>query len=141
MTTPYDAALRVIGREVDALRTAIGAAGAAAAEAGARFSAAEHALLREKALGASALGLSSKAYFTRAAAENALLAQAHAEAEARLETLRAEARDRYGTLRAIEGAAERYRNAADAALAGAEQARADDIACARAAWRPRRACA
>jgi hypothetical protein len=73
----------------------------------------------------------SDAWTARMKAERARLDEAAFLAQARLGRLRAQAVEAYGTMRAIEGAAERYENEAERVLAVAEQSAIDDIAAAR----------
>ena len=139
MKTPYDTALRAIGREVDEVRTAVRAAADRSADADARRRDAADAIVRERALAAVHALFPSNAWLQRAGAEHDRLAALCVEADAALDRVRAQARERYGSLRVIEGAADGHRDEANRAAASAEQARIDDFACGRFARPSRRA--
>lgn len=141
MTTPYDTALRARQREVDALRTAIGAAADRASQAQAKRREASDAIARETALAATLhLAFPVHAYRARARAERDELVELCAAADAALDALRSQAGESYGALRVLEDAVDGFRQEADRTAASAEQAGIDDIAgarFARAARRPR----
>lgn len=67
-------------------------------------------------------------YFERMRAERARLAEEQRTAAARLDLLRARARDAYGSLRAVETAAERFVLDETRRIAAAEQSAADERA-------------
>lgn len=128
--TPYDTALRVQRRQVDAVKVAI------SLEID-RITTLEQQLLQnieslktERAL-ASAVPVSTDAFIERMKNERIRLEQATRMAQMRLDQLRAQAIDAYGTMRAIESAAKRYQDEADRAADLAEQGAIDDIAAAR----------
>lgn len=130
MRTPFDTALRIQQREVDALRVAIGAE---ADRLGALHRASEEQAATEtrERRAAQGLGLPTDAWTARMKAERERLDSETRAAETALAELRAQAADVYGKLRALQGAANRYREAAEQAAAAAEQAQIDDIAAAR----------
>jgi hypothetical protein len=128
--TPFDTALRIHRREVDTVKVAIGAEveRITAIETHAR---AHDTQMREERALAHALPFSSDAWTARMKADRARLQEAATLAEARLGKLRAQALEAFGTMRAIEGAAERYRDEAERVTALAEQGAIDDLAAAR----------
>lgn len=139
MKTPYDTALRAIGRDVDALRTSIGDAARRLAEVETRRDAVIEAMVRESRLAAGDWTFSPAPFLARSRAERDQLGEAQRAAEAEADTLRAQAMERYGSLRAMQGAADLFRDQARHAAAAAEQAGIDDVAGARSARLHRRA--
>lgn len=131
MKTPYDTALRARQRDVDDLRTAIGGATQRLHEVETQAQAICEAMTRESRLAAGNWTFSPAPYLARARAERERLSEARRLADAELEALRYRARESYGSLRALEGAAEGYRDQAHRDAASAEQAGVDDIAGAR----------
>ncbi len=128
MKTPYCTALRIQRREVDRIRIAISVAidetdrlDRHAVEL-ARRVAAEHAHAAADGL------LPENAYFARMKAERGRVARDKALADARLDQLRDKARDSYGAMKAVESAAETFRDGEARRLGAAEQASADDRA-------------
>lgn len=126
MKTPYCTALKVQRREVDAVRISIGVEVEHLAVVGQREEAVRSQTQRERALAAGDWTLPSSAYFAKARAELGQLSQKRQVTEARLDQLRAQAREAYGSLQAVEGAAERFRGDAARAADQAEQASSDD---------------
>lgn len=128
--TPFDTALRVQRREVDAVKVSISVEveRITTIETSARSH--DATVQQERAL-AHALPFASDAWAARMKAERHRLDEAARLAQARLGSLRAQAVEAYGTMRAIEGAAERYSDEADRTIAVAEQSAIDDIAAAR----------
>jgi hypothetical protein len=128
--TPFDTALRVQRREVDAVKVSISVEveRITTIESQARMHDAR--MLQERAL-ASSLPIASDAWTARMKAERARLDEAAHLAQAKLGRLRAQAVEAYGTMRAIEGAAGRYEDEAERTIALAEQSAIDDIAAAR----------
>jgi flagellar export protein FliJ len=131
MTTPYDAAMRVIRREVDDMRLVIGEAAQRLVE----LEQVRHALgasLRREARVADAMVdatlVPTDRYFTQLRAHQTAAGSAIRDADAGLAALRRQAGERYARLKTIETAAEDYRAAHATALATAEQGHADDIA-------------
>lgn len=134
MTTPYDAAMRVIRREVDDMRLVIGEAAQRLVE----LEQARHAIgasLRREASVAHAMVdatiVPTDRYFVQLRARQTAAARAIHDADAGLAALRHAAGERYAKLKTIETAAEEYRAAHATALATTEQGHADDIAAAR----------
>ncbi|KTF70569.1 hypothetical protein ACNFJ7_16550 [Sphingomonas sp. HT-1] len=130
MKTPYDTALRMQQREVDAVKVAIAAAVERVASLEEEASALQGRTREERVL-AHALPFDSDAWLALAKRELARLAAEAEAARGRLVQLRAQALEAFGRLRAIEIAAERYRDEQARALEAAEQAAIDDIAAAR----------
>lgn len=131
MKTPYDSALRAMQREVDALRSSIGEVAERLAEVETMRQAVSDAIRHESAMASLDWSLSADGYFTQARARRERLAEERRAAEARLDLLRHEAVKRYGSVRAMEGAAGEFREEANRTIATAEQARVDDFAGAR----------
>jgi len=131
MRTPFDTALRALRRDVDDLRTAIGEVNAGLTQVETRLAAARASIRTERALAARDWTLSLEAYLESArAGEEGLLAEQHTLDE-RLTTLREQAIERYGSLRAMEEAVAVYRAEAERMAATGEQAAVDDFAAAR----------
>lgn len=131
MKTPYDTALRALGREIDVLRAAIGVAARRLDEAEAMHADLSEAIVRESALAAGDWRFASDGYRLRAYAERERLTAERRAAEARLDALRQEATERYGAIRAMESAAGSFRDEAERAIAAAEQGLNDDVVGAR----------
>jgi hypothetical protein len=128
--TPFDTALRVHRREVDAVKVSISVEVERITTLEAQTRAHDATLREERAL-ACALPFASDAWTARMKAQRARLDEAAYLAQARLVRLRDKAIEAYGTMRAIEGAAERYENEAERTIELAEQSAIDDIAAAR----------
>jgi len=127
--TPYDTALRVQRREVDALRLSISVEVARLTTIETQQIAFEQSVQRERAA-AVALPVPSDAWARRMRAERARMKESASLAAARLATLRRQAGEAYGTARAIEIAAGDYHDQQQRDLALSEQAAADDLAAA-----------
>lgn len=128
--TPFDTALRVHRREVDAVKVSISIEVERITTLEAQSRAHAERAREERALAAS-LPIASDAWAARMKYERIRINEAAHLAQARLGQLRAQAVEAYGTMRAIEGAAERYQNEVDRTAATAEQTGIDDIAAAR----------
>lgn len=131
MKTPYDTALRALQREVDDLRASIGEAAERLMEIETLRQAMSDAIRHESALAAVDRNFSPEAYLARARAERDRLRAEERAADARLDALRRQAMESYGSLRAMEGAADVFRQEAFRAAATAEQAGIDDFSGAR----------
>jgi hypothetical protein len=129
--TPYDTALRARQREVDDLRTTIGGAARKVAEAEALAQALSETVAHEKRIAAGDLVFSPVAYLARTRAEASQLHETRRTVTAELDALRQRAIESYGSLRALEGAAQQFRESAERDAATAEQASVDDFAGAR----------
>ena len=131
MKTPYDTALRALQREVDEMRTAISEAANQLVEIESVRQLLSDTIQHEANLMALNWSLSADGYLARARIERERLAGERRAAEMRLDGLRRQAMESYGSLRVMEGAAEGWREQADRTAATAEQARSDDFAGAR----------
>lgn len=130
MKTPYDAALRVRQRELDAVSRAIRSeAGALGAVEQERTRVAT-TLRSEAELAANDLTLVSPGWQRRMQGERQALTARQAELQVRLDALREIAVDAYGVLRGIETAADDYRAEAARTAAAADQSASDDISAA-----------
>jgi hypothetical protein len=128
--SPFDTALRVQRREVDAVKVSISVEVERIATLESQTHAHDATMREERAL-AAALPFASDAWTQRMKAERIRLDEAAYLAQARLGRLREQAVEAYGTMRAIEGAAERYETEAERVAALAEQGAIDDLAAAR----------
>jgi hypothetical protein len=128
--TPFDTALRVQRREVDAVKVSISVEVERITTIESQARSHDATVQHERAL-AYALPFASDAWSARMKAERTRLDEAAYLAQARLGRLRAQAVEAYGTMRAIEGAAERYEDEAERTIALAEQSAIDDMAAAR----------
>lgn len=130
MKTPYDAALRVRQRELDAVSRAIRSeAGVLGAVEQERTRVAT-TLRSEAELAANDLTLVSPGWQRRMQGERQALTARQAELQVRLDALREIAVDAYGVLRGIETAADDYRAEAARTAAAADQSASDDISAA-----------
>ncbi len=136
--TPYDTALRIQRREVDTVKVSISVEVERIVVLDGQIAAHDTRLRDERAL-AHAMPFASDAWTARMKHERIRLDDAARMARARLGQLRAQAIEAYGTMRAIESAADRYRDEADRVADAAEQASIDDIAAARLLRERRRA--
>ncbi|TCM17707.1 hypothetical protein EDF56_10549 [Novosphingobium sp. PhB165] len=132
MKTPYDAALRVQQREIDEMSVAISREAGVLAAVEQAQAEASAAVRREADLAGTdmseGLGIPSHGYFARKRDERRQLTSLQAELSTRLETLRSEAVEAFGTFRTIESAADAFRQEAERVQASAEQAGIDDLA-------------
>lgn len=130
MKTPYDTALRLQRREVDAVKVSISVEIERITTLEQQARTIDSRVVEERRL-AHALPLSSDHWVARMRAERARVEHAARESQARLNQLRDQAIEAYGTMRAIESAATRYRDEAERAADVAEQSAIDDIAAVR----------
>jgi hypothetical protein len=131
MKTPYDSALRVQQRAIDAIRVRIGDAAdeqAALVDACAEVDA---TLDRERGVSAGDWTLASHAYLRRMRRTRTRIEHDRDRIDGVLDGLRDDIVSAYAPLRAIEGAVERFGAATRHGEATAEQARADDFSGAR----------
>ncbi len=126
MRTPYCAAIGLQRREVDQLRTSIGVELGRLAEVDQRNAWIDESVRRERSVAAGALDVPATAYFLRMRAERALLEADRQVIDARVTQLRGQAREAFGSLSVIEGAAERYRHEEERQIEAAHQATIDD---------------
>jgi hypothetical protein len=130
MKTPFDGAIRIRQREIDELRIAISIEVDRVVQIEAAQADASAAMRAEHAVAADAALVSSYAYLQQMQRERVRLAKDRALVEARLAQLRDHAASAYGATRAIETAADQYRETTLRAIASAEQGELDDIAAA-----------
>ena len=126
MKTPYDAAMRVQRREIDAMGVAINVQVNLLNQIDQAREEVRTSIIREADVAATDLGMSSHAYMERIRAEQSRLVRDGAAQGARLDQLRTKAASAYGAFRAIEVAAEGFVEAANRRNANAEQAGIDD---------------
>lgn len=130
MKTPYDTAARVQRRSVDETRIAISMEVTRLREVEEAREMVQARMVRESEAASAEPMFSTAAYLVRLRQQRARLDAAHEATRRSVDRLREEAAAAYGSLRAIEGAAEDYRHQAGQAAAAAEQANIDDLACA-----------
>ncbi|OAN52593.1 hypothetical protein [Sphingobium sp. TCM1] len=126
MKTPYDTAMRVQRREIDAMGVAINVQVNVLNQIETARDEARTSILREADVAAGDLTLSSHAYMERIRAEQQRLTRDGALQSARLDQMRGKAAAAYGAFRAIEVAAEGYKEDANRRSANVEQAGMDD---------------
>lgn len=126
MKTPYCAAIGLQRREVDQLRTSIGVEVGRLAQVEQRHSFIDESVRRERSVAAAAFDVPATAYFLRMRAERARLEADRQVIDARVTKLRSQAREAFGSLSVIEGAAERYRHEEMRQMEAAQQAVIDD---------------
>lgn len=131
MTTPYDAALRLRQREMDDMRVSISVQVERLAGIESSREQIDISVQRERAVASTEWGFSAHAFVARMQKQRDALSRDRAIVDDQLTGLRLQATEAYGSLRAIEGAAERYRDEADRIAATAEQGRIDDFSATR----------
>lgn len=131
MTTPYDAALRLRQREMDDMRVSISVEVNQLIAIERRRDDVDQAVRVETAIAANDHVFSAHAFIARMRAQREALCRDRATVDARLDSLQRQAAEAYGSLRAIEGAADRYRDEASRIAATAEQSQIDDFSAAR----------
>lgn len=131
MNTPFDAALRLRQREIDAMRVSISVQINQLMVIEETRESVDQSVAREVEIAASNWGSSAHAFMARMRTQRERLLRERAAVDARLTSLRAQAATAYGALRAVEGAAARFRAEANRVAAVAEQSRADDFSAAR----------
>lgn len=128
MKTPYDSAMRIQQREIDDVRVSINIQVNQLVQVESSLDAAERAVAREGASAAQDPMMSSYAYITRMRAERARLDADRKAAGQQLDRLRVQAANAYGSLSAMETAADRHRADQIRTAESAEQSRIDDFA-------------
>lgn len=126
MRTPYCAAIGLQRREVDEIRLSIGMEVSRLSEVERHQVRVDMEMRQERSVAAAAPDVPATAYFIQMHAERSRLADNQRAIDARVTQLRAQAREVYGSLNAIEGAAQRYRDEETRRIEGIEQAAADD---------------
>lgn len=139
MRTPYCTAVRLRRRAVDQLRQAIADMAEQVALLDSRAAELRKTVEVERRLASNFGRLPDDLYFRRMRLEHERLLRERAAAEHQLERLRKDARDSFGSLRALEDAADRFRHDEEQRVAAAEQAAADDRAATIFAERQKRA--
>lgn len=131
MRTPYDAALRALDRDMDALKGLIADATVRLDEMATLHDALGVQMVRERELSALDWRLYADAYLERARGERERLKQLRHDAEVELTLLRRKAAQHYASMKAIGNAADQYKAEAERAIQTAEQAMLDDLTAAR----------
>jgi hypothetical protein len=131
VTTPYDAALRLRQREMDDMRVSISVEVNQLVVIERRRDAIDDSVRAEVQLAFADHGFSAHAFVARMRAQRDALSRDRAAVDARLNSLQLQAAEAYGSLRAIEGAAGRYRDEVTRVAATAEQSQIDDFSAAR----------
>ncbi len=131
MKTPYDAVLRLLQRQIDAMRLSIAAELNQLEILGQRHQAIETSLRDEALLAASDWRCAAPAFGARMRAARTEIVRDAVAVGTRLGSLRQEAAKAFGEMAAIEGAADRFRSEASLVLAKAEQDQIDDFSAAR----------
>lgn len=131
MRTPFDAALRIQQREVDAIRIEVSVAAEAVISVEQAKLALEDRVRRERDTRTEIWLPHADRWTSHMRHQHERLAQDRLRAESLLEQLRARAAEAYGSMRAIESAAERHRAEQLRESEAAEQAEADDISAVR----------
>lgn len=131
MKTPFDGAIRIQRREIDEMRVAINVQVERLVEIEVAQVDHDATLRNERDVAGDDLLLSSHAYMARMHAERQRLAQDRSVIDVQLTQLRTRATAAYGMSKAIEAAADSYRDEAIQAEATAEQGQLDDQAATR----------
>ncbi len=126
MRTPFCPAIGVQRREVDQIRISISEEVDRLSEVERRRTKIDLEMKRERTIAAGSWNVPSTAYFLVMRSEHTRLEQAERTIDARVTQLRSQAREAYGSLSAVEGAADRYRSERIRSIESAEQAAADD---------------
>jgi hypothetical protein len=126
MKTPYDAAIRVKRREVDAMGAAINVEMATLNQIDTRRMTVRAMMAREAAVAANDILMPNHAYMAKLRAEQVKLAGERTWHDIQLDRLRQEAASAFGSFRTIEIAAEDFRDDAQRRQDVAEQSELDD---------------
>lgn len=128
MKTPYDTAVRIQRRTVDETRIAISLEVTRLREVEQARDLVQTRMARETEAAAAEPMISTAAYLARMRKQRASLDAARETTRRSVDRLRDQAAAAYGSLRAMESAADEYRHEAGRAAAAAEQAGIDDLA-------------
>lgn len=131
MQTPYDAALRALDREMDALTQVIAASSARLGEARMLHHALIDKIVDEARLAAADSRLIGDPYLAHARGERDRRGAEAETAAVELDLLRQRAARQYAAIRAVESAADQFRAGVRQADDRQQQAMVDDIAAAR----------
>ena len=126
MRTPYCPAIGVQRREVDQIRISISEEVDRLSEVERRRTKIDLEMQRERTVAAGSWNVASTAYFMVMRSEHTRLEETERVIDARVTQLRSQAREAYGSLSAVEGAADRYRSERIRYIESAEQVAADD---------------
>lgn len=127
MQTPYDAALRALDREMDALTQLIAASASRLEEARALHHALVEKIAAETRLAADDRLLIADPYLARARGDRAARAAEADAAAIELDRLRQRAARQYATIRAVETVADQFRTEAQRSEDRQHQALVDDM--------------
>ncbi|MBR0550912.1 hypothetical protein [Stakelama marina] len=131
MKTPFDAILRTRRRELDQVRIAINAEASRLVEIDDAHAVLREEVARECHTASADWAMSTHAYLRRKLAERATLHARRIAAAENVEMLRGRAAETYGSMRAIENAADRFRFDVERRRQRAEQQAADEAGTAR----------
>ena len=131
MKSPLDPAIRLQRRTVDDVRVAIRAELERLSDAETAHQALGQRMLRERALAAQDMFLPGTAWQEKLHRDRAHIEAQRRESEAQLAALRERAAEAFGQMRAMENAADRFREEAEREIESAEQSQLDDISAAR----------
>ncbi|MEN2786132.1 hypothetical protein ACFOKI_06975 [Sphingomonas qilianensis] len=140
MKTPFDAAMRVRRREIERAQVVINRQIGQLLQIEQHQAALTARLAQEAAAAAVHHGPSAHAYLARMRQQRLHLAEQRAEADRQLAHMRAAAQAAYGDFKAIESAADAFRDDETRKIANGEQSHLDDVAAtaiARLSRRPR----
>lgn len=127
MKTPFDGAIRVGRREIDEMRIAIRIEMDQLMQVEAAHAENVREARRERDVAEDQTLLSSYAYLERMRMERARLDEARAATDRRLGSLRTKAMAAYGSLKAVNSAADSWREEAERAVDSVEQRHLDDL--------------
>lgn len=131
MKTPYDAALRLRQREIDAMRLSISVEVNNMIVIDGRCAAIDQSVRAERELASRDINFPVHAFAARMHVERDALCRERAASDERLSALREQAAEAYGALNAIAAAADSHRAQATRLAAIAEQTQMDDFSAAR----------
>jgi flagellar biosynthesis chaperone FliJ len=131
MKTPYDAALRLRQREIDAMRVSITAEVDRMTMLAGHRDKIDTSVRNEIEVAGGQHVFSAHAFVARMRAEREMVCNERTASDARLNVLRAQAVDAYGSLSALDSAADRHRTEMLRTAAIAEQSQIDDFSAAR----------
>lgn len=128
MMTPYDSALRIRRREVEDVRVSISVEVRRLSEVESALEGVARRTTAEIERASYDPTISSYAFLSRMRSERTRLDTDKRAIGQQLDRLRAHAAEAYGSLKAIENAADQYRDEVSRNAAAAEQGRSDDFA-------------
>ncbi|WP_033921450.1 hypothetical protein [Sphingomonas sp. 37zxx] len=131
MKTPYDAALQLRQREIDTIKVSISVEHTHMRELSMHRDAIDTTVRDETALASQHHQFPSDTFVARMRTKRAALSREYEARDQRLDLLRIQAAEAYGSLSAIGAAADRHRAEALRVIAIAEQDQIDDFSAAR----------